>query len=102
MKRITTISDLGSVKVGTDDFTILIPNGYGDGNMTVFLAEKDEEIPSCARYFTFMQGKAINIYSYDGNDNTVEETLEEGRYGIYILGNTEVSLNRGAVIFQKW
>ena len=33
MKKLTTISDIGSVKIGIDgQFTLDVPNGYGDGD----------------------------------------------------------------------
>lgn len=41
MKKLTTISDIGSVKIGIDgQFTLDVPNGYGDGDMAVIICNE--------------------------------------------------------------
>ena len=90
-----TISDAGGLKIGSKDktFSILIPNGYGDG-ITRYgvLDEKDVtmDIGTAMQYFTIIEG-AFSIYDYDCG-NTIEE-YAEGRYQIYYYD--------GIIIFVK-
>ena len=78
MKKISVISDAGSVKVGNDDCTILLPNGYGDGITEVYILEKDDPLPDKAKFFTTIEGNAIGIYDYDCGGEKV--TIISGRY----------------------
>lgn len=80
-KRKYASSDAGSLKVGNDDFTILIPNGHGDGATRYAILNEDEYYGHRFRYFTQLQGK-FNIYSSDCGDE-IAETIE-GVFGIYI------------------
>ncbi len=87
-----TASDAGSVKIGNDKFSILIPNGYGDGMTDVCIVyTKDNPFSNVLKFLTSVEG-TIFIYSYDCGD-AVETTLI-GRFGIY-HGN-------GFVVFEKW
>lgn len=101
MKKLTTISDIGSVKIGIDgQFTLDVPNGYGDGDTAVIICDKDEYKPEDYALWASVRGNNINIYDYDCSDEVVE-TLS-GKYGIYVAGDRGVFLNKGAVIFEKW
>lgn len=82
MKKYYTAADAGSVRIGNDQFTILIPNGYGDGTTTVHILEREEEQPE-ARFFTSFSGKDIKIYAYDCGGDAVVATIS-GRFGVYI------------------
>lgn len=92
--RITlyTFSDVGSVKIGNDNFNILLPNGYGDGNTTVLILGKNEEPRENSHYICTIEGD-YGIYSYDlGIDEVIY--VMHGKYNIYNSHN-------GVVIFKK-
>lgn len=92
VKIIKTVSDVGSLKVGNDDFSLLIPNGYGDGEMTCYIttdvniSEKDG-----FKYFSLLSGK-FNIYDYDCGDNVIY-TTSDNAYQVW-FGNGYVILNK--------
>lgn len=97
MKKLITSSDAGGVKIGVDQFTIVIPNGYGDGDTEVFIYDDNDKIDDDIKYnqlkfLTFIDGEKINIYSYDCG-NEVAETIS-GRYGVYYYD--------GCVYFESW
>lgn len=102
MKKLTTISDIGSVKIGIDgQFTLDVPNGYGDeSDTTVIICDKNECAPEDYALWASVRGNNINIYDYDCGGEVIE-TLS-GRYGIYVAGDRGEFPNEGAVIFEKW
>lgn len=76
-----TISDAGALKIGVDNFTILVNNGCGDGETRYAVLHKDEfYADELMKYFSTINGK-FNIYSYDCGDAINEEL--EGCYHIY-------------------
>ena len=87
-----TSSDAGSVKVGSDAFSVLLPNGHGDGVTRVAVVDRDSWCSNFLTFFTSIQGDAINIYSYDCG-SSIAKTIE-GRYGVYY--------GDGFVVFEKW
>lgn len=84
IKEIKIFTDMGGCLIGNEDFKILIPNGYGDGRQTIIIGSgnyvekviKENEL----NYFTFFEGKEVNIYDDYGK---VIETLPEREYAIY-------------------
>lgn len=79
---IKTSSDAGSVKVGVDNMSVLVPNGYGDGITRVAIFDGSKAFnDSMMSYFTTIKGKNMIIYGYDCGD--VAATTISGRYGIY-------------------
>lgn len=79
---IKTSSDAGSVKVGVDNMSILVPNGYGDGITRVAIFGDSRAFnDSMMSYFTTIKGENMIIYDYDCGD--VAATTISGRYGIY-------------------
>ena len=79
---IKTSSDAGSVKVGVDNMSILVPNGYGDGITRVSIIENAREFnEDMMTFFATISGKDIAIYGYDCGD--VAATTISGRYAIY-------------------
>lgn len=80
-KQIKLSSDAGGVKVGTNNFSIIIPNGYGDGTTRFAILNEDEVNTSVFNYFTLLEGDEINIYKSDCG-NTILQTIK-GRYGAY-------------------
>lgn len=76
-------SDSGSLKIGDNNFSVLINNGNGDGEMRYAVLGKDEYYLTLLDYFTMIEvNESLNIYSYDCG-NAVYETLEKGKYAIY-------------------
>ena len=59
----TYTCDAGSLKVGNDEFQMLIGNGYGDGCFNVTIS--DEQPEGDWEFVGSFQGKNVNIYSYD-------------------------------------
>jgi|GEM_PF-956631 len=90
-KSFHTISDAGSLKIGNDSFSILIPNGYGDGTMRCAILESGEFNRDAFEFFTSIEG-TLNIYGYDCGDDVVKTIT--GRFGIY-HGN-------GFVVLERW
>ena len=67
-----TLCDAGSVKIGSQNFYALIPNGYGDGDCFVVVVKRDSPISNIAFYngkqTGFFRG-SCDVYTYDcGND----------------------------------
>lgn len=101
MLKFYTDSDAGAVKVGIiGQFTINIPNLYGDCTTEVIVLEENEELPDRAKWVVSVAGEQINIYAYDCGGERGEEivTTLSGNYRCY---NLEKNHN-GVVIFQKY
>ena len=76
-----TFSSAGSLKVGNEAFSILLPNGRGDGcTRYAILEEKDFYANSIMKFFTSING-GFDIYSYDCGNEVVEHI--EGCFFIY-------------------
>lgn len=89
-----TESDIGSVKVGTDDFSVAISNGYGDGVTRVAVFNNADEFysGSVMHFHSSIEGHFF-IYDYDcGGGEPVKEL--SGRYGVYYYS--------GLVAFVYW
>ena len=91
-----TSSDMGGIKVGNNNFSIIIPNGRGDGTTRVSVKSKSAQelrnyTHNCFNYFTSIEGE-FNIYSYDCENDVV--TTVNGRYGIFYYD--------GLVLFEEW
>ena len=74
-----TISDAGAVKIGSDEFSALIPTGAGDGESAYCIYTRTELDAvgintADLHYFTLVSG-SFNIYDYDCGC-TVSETVE--------------------------
>ena len=85
LHRHDTISDAGSVKVGSGSFSVLIPTGDGDGESAYCVytqqeLDADKINTADLYYFTLLSGQ-FSVYDYDCGD-TVSTTLE-GRFNVY-------------------
>jgi len=89
---IDTISDAGGLKIGTNGFNVIAPNGSGDGSTVVSFLEKDSFNSSAFNFWTSISGDEINLYSYDCG-NEIAKTVN-GRYGVYFKD--------GLIVFEKW
>lgn len=88
-----TSSNMGGVKIGTNGFSVIAPNGYGDTiRNIVSINEQGTFNWTAFTFWTSIEGEEINIYYSDcGNDIAV--TLR-GRYGVYY--------NNRVIIFERW
>lgn len=96
---ITTNSDVGSLKIGNDNFKITLSNGYGDGTNNVYIIDKKINL-ECLAVKNVVEGNNISIYEYDCSDK-VAYTLN-GKYMIYsfiTVHNQKISFNLGERIF---
>lgn len=77
------ISDAGSVKIGNEAFTILIPNHYGDGSTTVGIFNNSDDFDDrFMSYVTSVSGKFF-IFSYDCGNNAETKAALDGEYSIF-------------------
>lgn len=90
-KQFKTSSDAGGVKIGNNGFSVIVPNGRGDGVTRVGILEQEEFNQNLLHFFTGVEGE-INIYAYDCGD-TIAKTIS-GRFGVYY--------GEGFVVFEKW
>ena len=75
-------SDAGGVKVGNDDFSIIIPNGYGDGITRVAIFENNDfYCDNLMTYFTLIKCERCHIYDYDCGG--LPQVELNGYYSIY-------------------
>ena len=56
--------DAGSLKIGGKDFSVLIENGYGDGEFDVYVCD-GRDVPSYARFAGCFQGRNLRVFDYD-------------------------------------
>lgn len=81
-----TDSDMGSVKVANDHFSVLIPNYEGDGTTRVAVFHKNEDFNArMMDFFTILDGK-FYIYNSDcANTEDYGSRVEElnGTYWVY-------------------
>ena len=76
-----TDSDVGSTKIGNDDFSVQINNCMGDGiTKNIIDTNNTFDCKSFFDYFTVINGK-FNIYDYDCGES-VAKTLN-GEYFVY-------------------
>lgn len=85
LHRHSTISDAGSVKVGNDSFSVLIPTGGGDGESAYCIYTQaelyaDKISTADLHFFTLLSGQ-FSICDYDCGD-TVSETIT-GRFSVF-------------------
>ena len=100
-----TDSDIGSLKVGNNGFSVALNNGYGDGKNVVYIIEKEVNI-ECLKFMTVVEGNDICIYDYDcGND--IAKNLS-GRYAVYGYDRRSgkdgeiKTFGSGIFVFVKW
>lgn len=87
-------SDAGSVRVGSDLFSVLINNGYGDGEVFCAIFKNGDPFDSILMGETVasqVKGRA-NIYDCDCAGGEVAATLD---------GNYLVFVNKGFVAFKE-
>lgn len=104
MKEAKYSADGGAICIGSGKCQSCFPNGYGDGEFTVYVIENEEERKQNNfykdwRWVGSVQGTKIRVYNYDCYSN--KEELKEnivfelsGRYGIYV--------NEGNVVLVNW
>ena len=81
-KCFKTDSDAGGVRVGNEEFNLVIPNGHGDGTTRVAVFRKGDKFNlNMMNYYNVLHGK-FNIYDYDCSCDRIIETLE-GDFSTY-------------------
>lgn len=92
-RQFKTMSDAGSVKIGNDSFSILIPNGRGDGTTRVAIFEKAEfTLENLMMFFSSFRTSKAFVYNYDCSGG---EPIAE------ISGNFSVFYGHGFVALVK-
>lgn len=87
-----TTSDAGGLKIGNASFSVIVPNGYGDGVMRYTVVEKGCFNSSMLEFWTDISGDSIHIYDHDCGLNIIETM--SGRYGVYY--------GYGFVVLEHW
>lgn len=83
VRQFKVISDAGAVRIGNDTFSVLIPNGYGDGVTRVAFFEKSEFVlEHLMTYYTSISTSGAYIYDYDCSGGNPVKTLA-GNYAVY-------------------
>lgn len=81
---ITTYSDVGSLKIGVEDSSVLIPNGLGDGITTVGFFDANnpynEALDHMMMFFTKINGE-FDLYEYDCGDEVAMKI--KGKYFVF-------------------
>lgn len=86
-----TDSDAGSVKIGNGMFSLLIPNGRGDGITRVAVVDDGSGLRGLEmNYFTTITGE-FDVFDYDCGENSVMNL--DGKYAVYYYD--------GFVVFSK-
>lgn len=99
MKKYKTVSDIGSLLFGTEDFGVTVFNRFGDCTNTVLVFESDAEYRKFVKdndrfaadpfdkfhIATRIEGK-FNLYNYDCAERTPENVKckFDGRYFVYV------------------
>jgi hypothetical protein len=76
----TSIAEAGSLKIGNDFLTLLIPNNMGDGETDWYEIE-DDYLPMEAVFFTSIEGEFSN---YESEESSQAAASLSGFYSIYI------------------
>lgn len=84
-KQFKTDSDAGSVRLIHDGFSVLVPNGYGDGVSRVAVLEAGDPFnPAALDYFATVEGD-FGICWYDCDPSMIALTVS-GRFNVYFGG----------------
>lgn len=83
---IRTESDAGGLKVGNEDFSIIVPNGYGDCTMKFAIIDEKSDVDISMNYFTMIEGN-FKVASEDTSD-FFDIEIPKGRYHIYYYYKT--------------
>jgi len=59
---IDTTSDAGGLKVGSNGFNVIVPNGSGDGSTVVSFLDKENFNSSAFNFWTSISGKKIDLF----------------------------------------
>ena len=107
MVKLSCASDIGSVLIGDQNWTVAVPNVGGDGETQIRIFDSLKEFFNSdwygeTRFVASVQGR-FGIYDYDcayhnllSGDMSIEDALAilDGRYGVY-NGDYKVA-------FVKW
>lgn len=96
-ERLVTDSDRAGLKVGNDNFSVLVPNDGQDGETRTYVFKKDNgwfnpDLLDECRYFAALEG-IFSIYENDCNGEKICDL--SGKFFIYTAKN-------GKIIFDEW
>lgn len=101
MRKFKYDCDGGCIMLGNASSRVCFPNGFGDGEFTVYVCDKNKKDTKHYEFLGTVSGSVVNIYSYDclwGDElleaENIRYTLPEGRYAVYA--------NSGTIILEKW
>lgn len=80
IKMVVTSSDVGSVRVGNDNFSVLVNNGRGDGDTYVYIVDGRTNSNMFDPLFTTFQGRKIKISAYDCENEWIDGVELNGEY----------------------
>lgn len=95
MKEYHANSDTGDVMIGVRGLTVKLSNGYGDGEVDIFVLDPGEEVSEVMPLQAVIEGENINIFDYDCSDTEVVATIS----GKFFVFSTEKN-HRGCVYFK--
>ena len=89
MKIYYTETNTGSLLVGTKEFSILVPNGLGDGEIRVKIGTKEELKNILKIFWTRLKGE-FNIYIEENKERAEDNILTtlNGIYDVYYFSGT--------------
>lgn len=98
--------DGGTIMIGTKDFRICLPNGYGDGDFSVKIVKTEKQKAEFNKEYSkwnwlgSVEGTEINVYSYDCLH---EDEIEDKENILYKLsGRYTVYCNNGKIVLEQW
>ena len=80
IKMVVTSSDVGSVRVGNDDFSVLVNNGRGDGDTYVYIVDGRTNSNMFDPLFMTFRGRNIKISAYDCENEWIDGVELNGHY----------------------
>lgn len=93
MKNLYYYSDAGCIKIGNENFNLLLLNEKGEGSFWIHILKKEESKKNIdGNFVSRISGRNIYIYESNRNNNRIEK-LEHGEYLIYV--------NKGDFFFKE-
>ena len=80
IKMVVTSSDVSSVRVGNDDFSVQVSNARGDGDTYVYIVDERTNSTMFDFWTVAFQGKNIKISAYDCENEWIDGVELNGHY----------------------
>lgn len=96
MKRKKYGCDGGCIMIGNSSFRVKIPNGFGDGDHSVYVYAKGEEFDKESKTWKCtIEGTDILVYRHDCLDT--EELFKSKNIILMLSGRYSVYVDKGSV-----